>query len=67
LQKQSSSKLQEKWQDFSKKTYKEIASACPGGTGENDLLLTDTHLKGEQEQREFVNGDHRNEVCLELQ
>ena len=44
-----------------------MASACPGGTGENDLLLTGTHLKGEQEQREFVDGDHRNEVCLELQ
>lgn len=71
LQEQSSSKLQKKWQAFSQKTYEEIASACPGGTGENNLLLTGSHLEGKQEQRTFVNSDHHKiisvEVCLELQ
>lgn len=70
-QKQSSSKLAKKWQAFSQKTYEEFASACPGGSGENNLSLTGTNLEGKQEQRKFANGDHRKiisvEVCVELQ
>ncbi|XP_073232040.1 uncharacterized protein [Porites lutea] len=66
LQDQSSSKLQKKWQAFSQKTYKEIASACPGGTGENNLLLTGSHLEGKQEQRTFVNSDHHKIISVEV-
>lgn len=70
LQKQSSSKLQKKWQAFSIKTYEEIASACPGSAGENNLLLTGTHLEAKKEQRKSVNGNRHKiisvKVCLEL-
>lgn len=70
LQKQSSSKLRKKCQVFSLKTYEEIASACPGGAGENNLLLTGTHLEGKKERRKSVNGNRHKiisvKVCLEL-